>query len=163
LNEDKIRQNKVLERGNVPVQGLSPLSQDGKELRSAASPAYQGTETLLIAEDEELARMFMKRILENAGYKVIEAADGEEALEKFREKREDISLVLSDVIMPKKNGMQILEEVTRLKPGVKMMFSSGYAADLLNERGIFKEGIDLITKPFMKEDLLRKVREALDR
>jgi CheY-like chemotaxis protein len=161
MNEDKIRQNKVVEREKAPVQGLS--LQDGKELRSAASSAYQGTETLLIAEDEELARMFMKRILENAGYKVIEAADGEETLEKFREKREDISLILSDVIMPKKNGLEILEEVTRLKPGVKMMFSSGYTANILNERGLFKEGIDFIAKPFMKEDLLRKVREALDR
>jgi two-component system cell cycle sensor histidine kinase/response regulator CckA len=136
---------------------------DEKKHHAAASPAFQGSETVLIAEDEEMVRTFIKKILEKAGYKVIVAADGEDAMEKFRQNREDISLILSDVIMPKKSGREILEEVRKEKSGVKGIFISGYTANVMKEKGIFEGDADIITKPFVKDDLLRKVREVLDR
>jgi two-component system cell cycle sensor histidine kinase/response regulator CckA len=136
----------------------------GKEKPSAvASSTFCGTETLLIAEDEEMVRTFMKKIFERAGYKVMEAGDGEDAIEKFRENMEDISLVLSDVIMPRKNGREILDEVRKMKPGIKVIFISGYTANIMHEKGIFEEGLDFIAKPFVKDELLRKVREVLDK
>ncbi len=121
-----------------------------------------GTETLLIVEDEKVVRVLLQRILERAGYKVILAGDGEEALERFKEQH-DISLVLSDVVMPKKNGKEILEEIRRIKPEIKAVFISGYTADIMHSKGILEKDVDFIAKPCLKADLLRKVRDVLDR
>jgi two-component system cell cycle sensor histidine kinase/response regulator CckA len=131
--------------------------------RGTVNPTPGGTETLLIAEDEEMVRSFMKKAFERAGYRVIAAADGEEAVEKFRENMKDISLILSDVIMPKKNGREILEEVKRMKPGIKVIFISGYTANVMHEKGILGQDTEIVTKPFLKDDLLRKVRDVLDK
>ncbi len=148
---------------NIYLPIIRNRLQDEKKHHTAASPAFQGSETLLIAEDEEIVRTFVTKILEKAGYKVIVATDGEDAMEKFRQNREDISLILSDVLMPKKSGREILEEVRKEKPGVKVIFISGYTANVMKEKGIFEGDFDFITKPFVKDELLRKVREVLDR
>lgn len=121
-----------------------------------------GKETVLVVEDEESVRMFMKKVLKLAGYNVIIAGDGEEAVARFRE-HDDISLVLSDLVMPRKNGREMLDELRRIKPEVKAVFISGYAADVMQEKGMFEEGTDFIGKPFKKDELLRKIREVLDR
>ncbi len=130
-----------------------------EKLRTPASHAA-GTRTVLIAEDEAIVRCFMKRMLEKEGYKVIVAEDGEEAVSRFRE-HGDISLVLSDVVMPRKNGKEMLDEIRKLKPGIKVVFISGYAAEVIKNRGLLDEGTDLVRKPFDKNVLLRKVREML--
>ena len=106
--------------------------------------------------------MFMKKILERGGYKVIIAGNGEEAVARFRE-HDDISLVLSDVVMPRKNGREMLDEIKKRKPDIKVVFISGYAADIIQKKGIIEEGTEFITKPFKKNDLLQKVREVLDK
>jgi two-component system cell cycle sensor histidine kinase/response regulator CckA len=121
-----------------------------------------GVETLLVAEDEEVVKGFLKRILERAGYAVITASDGEQAVERFREHNE-ISLVLSDVVMPKKNGKEIVEEIRKIKPEIKVLFISGYTADIMHGKGILENEVDFITKPFLKTDLLRRVRQILDK
>jgi PAS domain S-box-containing protein len=121
-----------------------------------------GKETLLIAEDEEIVRMFVKNILERAGYKVIIADNGEDAVARFRE-HDDISLVLSDVVMPRKNGKEMLDEIRKIKPGVKALFISGYAADVIHNKGILEKDVDFMTKPYSKADLLRKIRIMLDK
>jgi PAS domain S-box-containing protein len=133
-----------------------------KEESKTLVPLAHGRETLLVAEDEEVVRMFMKKILERAGYKVIIAENGEDAVTRFRE-HDDISLVLSDVLMPRKNGKEMLDELRVLKPGVKVIFISGYAADVMQKKGLFEEGTEFITKPFDANDLLQKVREELDK
>jgi len=92
---------------------------------------------------------------------VIIACDGEEAVARFRE-HENISLVLSDLVMPRKNGKEMLDQLRTIKPGIKAVFISGYAADVMQDKGMFEEGIEFISKPFKKDDLLRKVREVLD-
>ena len=133
-----------------------------KEELKITSPHPGGTETLLVAEDDKTVRMFMKRILERAGYKVIIADDGEDAVVRFRE-HDDISLVLSDVVMPRKNGKEMQDEIRKIKPGIKIVFISGYAADVIQKKGMFEEGTEFITKPLKKEKLLQKVREVLDK
>ncbi len=132
------------------------------DLPEIPTPLAGGTETLLVAEDEEVVKDFLKRILERAGYKVISAVDGEDALIKFREHKDEISLVLSDVVMPRKNGKEIVEEIRKIKPRIKVVFISGYAADIVHNKGILENGVDFITKPFFKDDLLRKLRQLLD-
>jgi two-component system cell cycle sensor histidine kinase/response regulator CckA len=132
---------------------------DNEESKITA-PLVGGVETLLVVEDEETVRMFMKKILERAGYKVIIADNGEDAMAKFSE-HDDISLVLSDVVMPRRNGREMLDEMKKIKPGVKAVFISGYAADMMKNRGMFEEAAEFITKPFKKNDLLQKIREVL--
>jgi two-component system, cell cycle sensor histidine kinase and response regulator CckA len=133
-----------------------------KEEKRVFRPYPGGTETLLIAEDEEIVKVLLQRTLERAGYKVITAGDGEEAVALFKH-HDDISLVLSDVIMPKMNGKQILNEVRRIKPEMKVMFISGYTADIIHGKGIIEKDVDFIAKPFLKTELLRKIRELLDK
>jgi PAS domain S-box-containing protein len=138
---------------------------EGRVLREdskMAEPHSAGIETLLVAEDEEIVKVYLQKILERAGYKVIIADNGEEAVAKFKE-YDDISLVLSDVVMPKKNGREILEEIKSIKPEMKVVFISGYTADIMHNKGILEKDVDFIKKPFLKADLLRKVREVLDR
>jgi CheY-like chemotaxis protein len=130
--------------------------------RVPRAPLSAGKETLLIAEDEEVVRDFLKNLLERAGYSVITARDGEEGLIRCKEHLDSISLVLSDVVMPKLNGIELFKEIRKIKPDMKVIFISGYTADLIEEKGILEEGIECITKPFKKDDLLRKLRYMLD-
>ena len=138
--------------------GKNSCAQDNGSNREGAHG-----ETCLVAEDELLVSFSMKKILEDAGYRVILAPDGVEALSIFREKPEDIFIILSDVIMPKMSGIEFLEEARRVRPDIKVIFISGYSVSFLTERGVLREGMELITKPFAKQELLRRVREALDR
>ena len=133
-----------------------------EEKSKPAAPNSAGMETLLVVEDEEIVKVFLQKIFERAGYRVIVADNGEEAVERFRE-NDDISLVLSDVIMPRKNGRQMLEEIRRIKPGTKAVFMSGYTADVMQDKGMLDDVTEFITKPVKKDDLLRKVREVLDK
>ncbi|OGW65544.1 MAG: hypothetical protein A2222_02675, partial [Nitrospirae bacterium RIFOXYA2_FULL_44_9] len=114
-----------------------------------------GTETILLAEDEEEVRKLMRLALEEAGYKVIEAVDGKEAIEKFRENKDSIGLLLLDVIMPKMNGKGVYEEARKIKPGIKALFSSGYPADFIHKKGILEEGLNFISKPASPHEFLK--------
>lgn len=125
-------------------------------------PSVQGNrETILIAEDDRDVRKLSKLILERNGYTVIEAGDGAEAVRRFLENRERIDLVLLDVVMPKKNGQAVYEEILGVRPGMKALFISGYTQDIINRKGIVDEGINFIAKPLKPEELLAKVREVL--
>ena len=117
---------------------------------------------VLLVEDDADTRAMMQKLLERAGYRVITADNGEDAVVRFKE-HDEISLVLSDVVMPGKNGREALDEIRKMKPGIKVIFISGYAAEMISEKGIIEEGTEYITKPFEKNDLLRKIREVLDR
>lgn len=122
-----------------------------------------GTETILLTEDEEEVRKLMKLVLEEAGYRVIEAVDGKEAIEKFRENKDRVNLLLLDVIMPKINGKGVYEEATKIRPDVKALFSSGYPADFIHKKGILEEGLNFISKPASPHELLKMIREVLDK
>jgi len=93
---------------------------------------------------------------------VIEAEDGEAAMEKFLSHRDEISLVILDVIMPKMNGREVYCEIRNNRPEMKALFISGYTGDVLSRKGMLGKNLDLISKPYVQSALLKKVRELLD-
>ena len=121
-----------------------------------------GTETILIAEDEVEVRNLTKLLLEEAGYKVVEAVDGGNAIHKFMENKDDVSLLLLDVVLPSKSGREVYNEIRKIRPGIKALFMSGYSEGVINKRIILQEGLNFISKPFSQTMLLKKVREILD-
>ncbi len=139
---------------------VSSRAEESKNLD--VPPLRRGTETILLAEDDESVRLLNKGVLQEFGYTVIEAADGEEALQKFRAHRERINLLILDVVMPKKNGREVFEEAKRGNPYVKVIFTSGYPADLIQKEGVLEKGLHFLSKPSSPQALLRTVREVLD-
>lgn len=126
------------------------------------SQLARGGETILLAEDDPAVRGFAANLLARLGYTVIEAADGDEAIERFRESREEIRLLILDVVMPKRNGKDVYESVVELNPDVKVLFISGYTADIINRHGMLEEGIHFLEKPLAPAILAAKIREVLD-
>jgi two-component system cell cycle sensor histidine kinase/response regulator CckA len=122
----------------------------------------RGRETILLAEDDPASRSVSRRYLENFGYTVIEATDGEEAVEKFIEHREKINLALLDVIMPKMNGREAYRRIKEMEPDAKVIFMSGYTADFIYKREFLEEGLTFLSKPTMLRELPVKIREILD-
>jgi PAS domain S-box-containing protein len=116
-------------------------------------------ETILLAEDEAAVRKSMQSILESFEYRVIEAINGEDAVERYKENKDKIRLVILDVIMPKKNGKDVYEEIKKIRPDVKVLFISGYPADVLTEKGILTEGLNFTYKPVLPGELFRKIKE----
>jgi len=100
-------------------------------------------------------------ILEEFGYRVIEAVDGEEAIAVFRENQERVDLVLSDLVMPKKNGKEAAEEIRKINNAAKIILMSGYTADIIAQKGILDEGLEFISKPLNPSTLLVKIRSVL--
>jgi len=121
-----------------------------------------GTERILIAEDDEGVRMLSKDVLTRAGYRLIEAVDGEEAIRKFSECEQEIQLLLLDVIMPKKNGKEVYEAIKKIRPDMKALFISGYTSEIISTQGMIDQDINFVGKPVSPDTLLRKVREVLD-
>ena len=127
------------------------------------SPCPGGAETLLLAEDDPAVGNFHRTLLEGVGYRVITAADGEEALEKFDQHENEIDLLVLDVIMPKMNGKQVFDIIGKRKPEMNALFLSGYSADVLDKAGIAQQKGILIFKPVNPGELLKRVRETLDK
>jgi PAS domain S-box-containing protein len=123
--------------------------------------AAMGTETVLVAEDDDTIRELMRATLERAGYTVIEAVDGEDAVQKFLGNRDRVGLLLFDVIMPGKSGKEAYEEIRAVCPGVKVLFISGYVSDDIRSKAMLGEEHPLIHKPVAPRELLKKIREAL--
>ncbi|MBU5612960.1 transporter substrate-binding domain-containing protein [Geomonas sp. Red51] len=122
-----------------------------------------GTETILVAEDDASVRGLVETLLKKYGYQVVLAVDGGDCVRKFLEHRGKIDLVLMDVIMPGKNGREAFEEIRRVDPGARVLYSSGYTADFMKTRGVLDDSVDLIMKPVQPMALLHKVRAVLDR
>jgi PAS domain S-box-containing protein len=143
-----------------------PLSEDTTEEKpkaEALSYPKGGTETILVAEDDASLRKLSRIVLESCGYNVITAEDGEDAITKFMENRERISLVLVDMIMPKKNGKEVGETIRKVSPRTNILFASGYTMDIIKTKELTESGFDFLLKPVVPRDLLRKVREILDK
>ena len=121
----------------------------------------KGTETVLLVEDAEPLRALAKEFLLDAGYTVLEAPNGTQALQIVREFDRPIHLLLTDVIMPGMCGKDLADEVTRLRPDTKVLFISGYPNDAITQAGILVSGISLLEKPFSRESLWMKVRQVL--
>jgi PAS domain S-box-containing protein len=135
------------------------------ELEAPSKPgaaAMGGTETFLVAEDNEAVRTVITTVLAEAGYGVVEAETGEEAVRKYIENKDRIHILLLDVTMPKKNGFAVYEEIKRSNPDIKTIFMSGYNDLAVNSNGTTKEGVMFLSKPVAPSELLRAVRKALD-
>ena len=140
-----------------------PVSQGSLEAEKKETHEIKtGTETILIAEDYEGARLITRTMLEKRGYKVIEAVDGEDAVAKFKNFK-DIKLVIIDSVMPKKNGREVYDEIKKINPEIKVLFCSGYTRDVILSKGIEEKEFDFMPKPLQMDKLLLKVREILDR
>jgi PAS domain S-box-containing protein len=126
-------------------------------------PPKRGSETILVAEDDVSVRKLIYTLLSDFGYVVILAEDGQDAVDKFAANSERIKLVIMDVIMPRKSGKDAHDEIRRLNPSTKVLYISGYTAEIIEVRGDIEAGTELITKPVQPLDLLGKIREILDR
>jgi len=129
----------------------------------AQEAPHGGTETILLAEDEVTVRELHKMVLEGVGYTIIEAVDGEDAFDKFREHIADVDILVTDVVMPKIGGKILYEEIRKIRPDIKVLFMSGHTKDIIEERGLLDDELSYLTKPVKTFELLRLVRETLDR
>jgi CheY-like chemotaxis protein len=133
------------------------------EERRALAPRAGGDETLLVVEDEEVVRRLACRVLRKAGYTVLEAAAGPEALRLCDEHPGPIALMLADVVMPGMTGRALAERAAGRRPEMRVLFTSGYTENAIVHHGVLDAGVDFIGKPFAPQALLRKVRDLLDR
>ncbi|MBI5634252.1 MAG: response regulator [Nitrospirae bacterium] len=136
-------------------------SDDRDEPAPSVAEPKRGSETILVAEDDEEVRIYIHDILRLFGYSVVEAADGGEAVRIFSQ-RPGIDLLLLDVVMPGKNGREVFDAIKILSPEIRALFISGHPADIIGKRGVLEEGINFIGKPVSPEELLSKIREVLD-
>jgi len=121
-----------------------------------------GTETILLAEDDGLLRKMTKTLLTEYGYAVIETVNGAEAVNAFLGNRDNIDLLLFDLIMPQMNGNEACTEIRKIRPGMKAIITSGYAPEAEREKTLLENGMHLVTKPLKPAELLQKVRSLLD-
>ena len=128
----------------------------------APEPPFGGSETILLVEDEEAVRALASRILQERGYRVLESARPEDALQIAEHHQEPIDLLLTDVVLPKMSGRKIAEHLTALRPSTKVLYMSGYTDDAVFRSGVLESNTAFLQKPFTPSGLARKVREVLD-
>lgn len=138
------------------------MGQDAVPDPVAVATMELGEETILVAEDDPHVVDLVSSILTRYGYTVIPALNGADAVQKFKD-NDQVRLVLMDIIMPVMNGRDASEQIRALCPAVPILFTSGYTADIIHSRSQLDESAELIMKPVQPVDLLRKVREMLDR
>jgi len=131
------------------------------EEKSEPAPVRGGNETILVAEDDEAVRCFVSELFIKHGYTVVEAVDGVDAIEQFQN-ADKIDLLIFDTVMPKKNGREAYNEIYKIKPDIKVIFTSGYTKDIYQDKGIEDKKFNFLQKPVSSGTFLQKVREVLD-
>jgi signal transduction histidine kinase len=129
---------------------------------TATAPAVGGTETVLAVEDDPLVREITARTLRSGGYRVLVAGSGAEALEVTARLEGRLHLLVTDVVMPGLDGRSLADELQRRKPGVRVLYVSGYTQDVISHHGVLDTGVELLPKPFSSGALLARVRAILD-
>ncbi len=124
-------------------------------------PIVAENETILVVEDESMVRDFMAQILRNSGYRVLTASKGMEAILVSTNYQEDIHMLLTDVVMPGMSGRELAETLVSLRPGIKVLYVSGYTDDAVLQHGVLVGKVAFLNKPFSSRDLLEKVRQVL--
>ncbi|MEJ2082136.1 MAG: response regulator [Acidobacteriota bacterium] len=155
--------SKVDEGSNFRVY-FSPVNQavEPDVIRPAVDALENGTETILIAEDEKEILHLVEKILTNAGYNVLTARNGEEALSRAADYDGQIHLLLTDAVMPIINGRELVERLRPQRPSMKVLFMSGYTGTGILHRAVAGQDIGFISKPFTPHALVRKVQEVLE-
>ena len=154
---------------SVPGKGTSfgiyfpqPEQEAPPERRDEVLPiSGPGSGTVLVVEDAPEVRKLTRQVLENHGYQVVEAVDGEDALEQFLLYQDSIRLVIMDVIMPKMNGKEAFAEIARIRPDTKVLFTSGYTPDDVSRKGVLFDQDNFFAKPSSPQALLKKVADLL--
>jgi signal transduction histidine kinase len=144
-------------------QVLLPYDDSKTEAEPAAAEPedLNGSECILLAEDDSGIRDLVAEFLSSSGYEVITAEDGVRAVELFKENQQKVDLLLFDVIMPRMNGRTAADEIHELAPNLPCLFASGYSEDFLHDGYHLKQDVHLIKKPFNRANLLSRVRELL--
>jgi PAS domain S-box-containing protein len=142
----------------LPEAKRAAEAEKTKKLRTLAGRA----ETILVAEDDATVRESIRRMLEEFDYHVISAVDGKDAVTKFSSCKDKIELLVLDVVMPGMNGKETYEEIRKIAPGTKAIFTSGYTADVLQKKRIVSDELMFLSKPIEPERFLSKIREVLD-
>lgn len=124
--------------------------------------APTGTETVLVVEDHDGLRALALRVLARYGYTILEAPNGDEALRICERHQGAIDLLLTDVVMPGMGGRELADRLTSLRPGMRVLYTSGYTYNVSVDRGVLAAGIAFLPKPYVAELLARKVRDVLD-
>ncbi len=131
-------------------------------LMSVGTLSLRGTETILVAEDEDGVRSLTREVLEKYGYTVLEAANGEEALIVAEHHRGRVDLLLSDVVMPRMGGPELAQALLQRRPDVKVLYRSGYTDHPMVRRGVVDAGVAFLQKPFTPTSLVSRIRELLE-
>jgi two-component system, cell cycle sensor histidine kinase and response regulator CckA len=142
-----------LPRVDAPVEGLGTARE---------ATLLTGTETILIAEDDATLRPLVKGLLERQGYRVLEAANSDEALAIAIDHVSPIHLLITDVVMPGASGRELARRLSHIRPGTRVLYVSGYTDDAIVHHGMLEPGLAFLQKPFTPTALARKVREVLD-
>jgi signal transduction histidine kinase len=143
----------------LPLSEADSAPQDAKLLRR---PLPGGRETILVVDDEAAIREYLELFLGTLGYTVLTAGDGQEAIEVFRQRLQEVDLVLIDVIMPKKKGNEAAFEIRRLRSDIKIVFTSGYQYDLVQNSQLLENGEQMLMKPLVPREIAETVRAVLD-
>jgi len=142
---------------------LPEIAAEAEALVTCKTEAPRGRgETILLVEDEKSLRVTCGAFLEALGYKVMAAETPGEALKLVAQHPGAIHVLLTDVVMPGMDGRQLAKRIGAIKPGVKVLFMSGYTSDVIAQRGVLDEGVMFLAKPFSRDDLARKLREVLE-
>lgn len=139
-------------------------SQDApsQEPTRACAPPQADREVILLVEDEYGVRKLVRKMLLQQGYRVLEAASGEEALNLSEQHSGSIHLLLSDVVMPNMSGRELAERLCAVRPEVKVLYMTGYTDDAIVQHRVLEPGVAMLNKPFLSDALARKLREVLD-
>jgi CheY-like chemotaxis protein len=137
-------------------EAVTPVQRDVPDTRQS------GGETVLVVEDEEAMREVTRRILTGKGHEVLVASSGPNALEIAANYEGTIDLLLTDLVMPQMLGKEVAERVVALRPGIRVLYMSGYAQPIVASQGTLDEGVELLKKPFTRAALMTKVRDVLD-
>jgi len=138
-----------------------PESDECKQV-TTATVIEKGSETILVVEDDPVVRDVVETTLRKFNYLVITAVDGLDAVNQFSSNNSSVDLVLMDIIMPRMNGKQAAEEIKKIRPGIRILFTSGHTADIIHRRGELEEGEEMMLKPVKPIEMLRTIRRMLD-
>jgi CheY-like chemotaxis protein len=162
-SDGHIEVESTLERGTTfkvylpRVQEMAPKP-EGRTVNALPG----GSETVLVVEDADMVRYYTRRVLQESGYNVLEAANGDMALRETADQTGPIHLLVTDVVMPGMSGRELAERLAAQRPGLRVLFLSGYTDDAIIRHGV-GAGAAFLQKPFSPEELTRKIREILDR